>query len=188
VKAAGGGGRFRGGGLRAAPYSRGGRGAGGDNKWQHDMFEGGPRTRGGGGGVTHLLVSNLDYGVSDSDIQELFVEFGRLRKAAVHYDKSGRSLGTADVVFDRKSDAEDALKQYNGVPLDGRPMKIQLVSSSSGEVARSPTKLAAAPRGASRGRGGVRTGRGRGGGASAKKEVTAEELDADLDEYVSQAN
>lgn len=132
--------------------------------------------------------------IMDLHLQELFAEFGPLRKAAVHYDRSGRSLGTADVVFERRTDAVRAMKQYNGVPLDGRPMNIQLVTSAVGAAALSPaSRLGYAatggggggsqrPRGGFRGRG---RGRGGRGGNVQRKVPTAEELDAELDAYVN---
>lgn len=98
-------------GTRAAPYSRS------NDVWQHDKFEGSARS---GPGSSHILVSNLDFGVNDKDVRDLFAEFGSIRRSGVHYDKSGRSHGTADIVFESRAAALAALERYDGVLLDGK--------------------------------------------------------------------
>ncbi|PIA28904.1 hypothetical protein AQUCO_06500028v1 [Aquilegia coerulea] len=57
---------------------------------------------------------------------ELFSEVGDLKRYSIHYDRSGRSKGTAEVVFSRRSDAAAAVKRYNNVQLVGKPMKIEV--------------------------------------------------------------
>ena len=69
---------------------------------------GGPRGASAGlvnAGPGKLILSNLDYGVTETDVQELFGEFGNLKSATLHYDRDGRSLGTADIVYVKRSDA-----------------------------------------------------------------------------------
>ncbi|XP_061338356.1 THO complex subunit 4B-like [Gastrolobium bilobum] len=78
---------------------------------------------------TKLYISNLDYGVSNQDIKLLFSEEGELKRYSIHYDKSGRSKGTAEVVFTRRSDALTAIKKYNNMRLDGKSLQIELVGT-----------------------------------------------------------
>ncbi|KAL5657273.1 hypothetical protein ACJX0J_030436, partial [Zea mays] len=79
---------------------------------------------------TKLHISNLDSGVTIEDVQELFSEVGELKRYSMNYDKDGRSKGTVEVVFARKVDALDAIKRYNGVLLDGKPMNLELIGNN----------------------------------------------------------
>ncbi|KAF7064881.1 hypothetical protein CFC21_071093 [Triticum aestivum] len=170
---------------------------------------------------TKLYISNLDYNVSNEDIKELFAEVGDLKRYSINYDKSGRSKGTAEVIFSRKSDALAALKRYNNVQLDGKPMKIEVIGTNieapppppaiftlntptignfipsySGGRGRGGDGGRGWPRGrggfggrsaAGRGRGRGDVGRGRGRGGRGSQPVSANDLDADLDKYHSEA-
>ncbi|XP_044965885.1 THO complex subunit 4A-like isoform X2 [Hordeum vulgare subsp. vulgare] len=80
---------------------------------------------------TKLHISNLDSSVTVEDVQELFSEIGELKRYSVNYDKDGKSQGSAEVVFARKVDALDAIERYNGVLLDGKPMKIELIGNKT---------------------------------------------------------
>ncbi|XP_062195375.1 THO complex subunit 4D-like isoform X2 [Phragmites australis] len=99
--------------------------------WRPDLFNDSMAATGIETG-TKLYISNLDYGVSNEDIKELFSEFGHLKRFAVHYDGYGRPNGTAEVVFTRRSDAIASLKRYNNVLLDGKAMKIEVIGSDLG--------------------------------------------------------
>ncbi|KAK6926937.1 Chromatin target of PRMT1 protein, C-terminal, partial [Dillenia turbinata] len=180
-----------------------------DSAWQHDMFADQPMAaypaQGGRPSSietgTKLYISNLDYGVSNEDIKELFSEVGDLKRYSIHYDRSGRSKGTAEVVFSRRADALAAVKRYNNVQLDGKPMKIEIVGTNIATLVATPLAANGAfgntngvPQGNSgQGRGGAAGrprggsaagrgfGRGRGRGRGRGEKISAEDLDAELE-------
>ncbi|XP_042498764.1 THO complex subunit 4D-like isoform X3 [Macadamia integrifolia] len=182
-----------------------------DFTWQHDLFQDSLMAAGISGieSGTKLYVSNLDYGVSNEDIKELFSEIGELKRYAIHYDRNGRSSGSAEVVYVRKSDALAAVMRYNSVVLDGKPMKIEIIGTNlelpvsarmnvigaANGRGRRTVFMTRWSRGVSwRGRGGGRgrgRGRGRGWGRGRGRkqpvEKSAEELDKELDTYHTEA-
>ncbi|KAM0021908.1 putative chromatin target of PRMT1 protein [Helianthus debilis subsp. tardiflorus] len=101
--------------------------------WQRNLLEESLTAAGvpGFDNDAKLNVSNLDIGVTNEDIRELFSEIGELKRYAIHYDKYGRPSGSAEVLFARRSDAFQALKRYNNVQLDGKPMKIEIEGSNT---------------------------------------------------------
>jgi len=152
-----------------------------------------------------ISITNLDFGVNDNDIKELFGSFGVMIKAAVNYNQSGRSMGTAEVVYTTPTSALAAATHYNNVPLDGRPMKIMVVAagaptSQGGFRGGRPARFFNNQgnnfrggfrrgfgqnfRGGARGRGG----RGRGGRGGRPAPPSKEDLDKQLEQYVSAAN
>jgi len=78
-----------------------------------------------------VSVFNLDHGVTQSDIAELFETVGALRSARLIVLQDGRSSGSAEVIFEKMADALEAIRRYNNVPLDNRPLKITLSTDSA---------------------------------------------------------
>ncbi|MCD9644438.1 hypothetical protein HAX54_032652 [Datura stramonium] len=152
----------------------------------------------GGDYGTRLFVSNLDYGVSNDDIRLLFSDVGELKEYALHYDNTGKSKGTAEVVFTHQSGALAAINRYNNVQLDGRPMKIEAVGVDvpTYPVPAMPGFASENLQGSFQRPGGAAYGMARiershhkpvSATVSKKKPVSAEDLDADLDKYHSDA-
>ncbi|KAH9767758.1 THO complex subunit 4B [Citrus sinensis] len=159
-------------------------------------------------GGTRLYISNLHYGVSDEDIEMLFSSVGELKTRAIHYDRSGRSKGTAEVSYFRQVDAQAAMKRFNNAHLDGKPLKIEFVGvqlvaprpvpPTKNSIVGNPNVLFTS--GASRVGAGERLrgdafsaggsrglASGGGNGNHHEKKLAAEDLDADLDQYLLEA-
>ena len=72
-----------------------------------------------------LYVGNLSYGVSSSDLQELFGAHGTVESAQVITDReSGRSKGFGFVEMSSDEEAQAAIRALNGQDHNGRPLTV----------------------------------------------------------------
>ncbi|KAJ1701421.1 hypothetical protein LUZ63_001200 [Rhynchospora breviuscula] len=80
---------------------------------------------------TKLYISNLHYRIKNGVIDDLFSKFGEM-KYRMHYNRTGQTSGSAEVVYERRADAIKALEHYNGFLLAGRIMKVDILGTDSG--------------------------------------------------------
>lgn len=72
-----------------------------------------------------LYVGNLDYGVVDDQLTELFTQAGKVESAVVITDqRSGRSKGFGFVEMSNEEEAKKAIEMFNGKEFQGRNMVV----------------------------------------------------------------
>ncbi|KAJ2958693.1 hypothetical protein NQZ79_g5737 [Umbelopsis isabellina] len=73
----------------------------------------------GGSGPTTILIRNLDPGANAEDVRAAFLSFGEVLDCELAVDRSGRSLGEAEVQFASRDSAIKAVQQLDGELADG---------------------------------------------------------------------
>ncbi|KAH9224557.1 hypothetical protein DL95DRAFT_322526 [Leptodontidium sp. 2 PMI_412] len=156
-----------------------------------------------GSGEGKVMVSGFPKDISEIMIKEYFGKtVGSIKKVEISYGPQGQSRGVANITFHRFDSATKAVSTCNGIPVDGKPIKVELILDGnrakaipppkglSERITRQPkpqpksaavTKNAAA--GATRGAKAARGRGGRGGRTARPAKKTAEELDSEMVDY-----
>jgi len=72
-----------------------------------------------------LYVGNLEYGVTDSDLEKMFAAFGSVESAQVIMDRdTGRSKGFGFVEMKTEQEAQAAIAGLNGQMSGGRSLTV----------------------------------------------------------------
>jgi len=72
-----------------------------------------------------LYVGNLTYGVSNTELEQLFSQFGTVQSAQVITDReTGRSKGFGFVEMDTEAEAQDAIRALHDQEQGGRRLTV----------------------------------------------------------------
>lgn len=72
-----------------------------------------------------LFVGSLSYGVTQSQLEELFAQAGKVSQVSLITDRfSGQSKGFAFVEMSNDAETEEAIKKFNNYELDGRKIVV----------------------------------------------------------------
>ncbi|KAK5939395.1 RNA-binding RNA annealing protein [Knufia obscura] len=88
-----------------------------------------------------IVVSSLPFDVTENQIKEYFGKsVGPIKKVSLHYNQHGESRGIADISFIKPDSAAKAAKEQNGIKIDGRAMKVEVVVDASHAPEPAPVK------------------------------------------------
>jgi len=74
---------------------------------------------------TKLYVGNLDYGVTDNQLAQLFAQAGTVVSVVIISDRySGRSKGFGFVEMSSPEEAKKAIEMFNGKDFEGRNLVV----------------------------------------------------------------
>lgn len=103
----------------------------GDRGYDKDYYRGGGS--GHNGVPAHddltgkvVYVDNLSDDVTTRGLADLFSMVGTVKELRLLYDRQGNPNGSADIVFQHRADAEEAIKSLHNVPLNNRPMRLSM--------------------------------------------------------------
>jgi RNA recognition motif-containing protein len=73
-----------------------------------------------------LLVRNLDRSTTEADLKDLFETFGAVQSCTIVTDtETGRSKGFGFIEMPKVGDAKAAVRNLNGVELDGEKIRVK---------------------------------------------------------------
>ena len=73
----------------------------------------------------NIYVGNLSYEVTEDELQQMFEEYGSIIKVSIIRDRdTGRPKGFGFVEMTEQADGEKAIKELDGVAVQGRNIKV----------------------------------------------------------------
>lgn len=76
-----------------------------------------------------IRVENLNKEFQNSDLTQLFQEYGKLTRCGIKFDKMGVSTGIADVEFSTHEECEKAINTLDNAEIKGEKLRVKYASS-----------------------------------------------------------
>jgi RNA recognition motif-containing protein len=87
----------------------------------------------------NIYISNLSFDVNDSDLKELFEEYGQVSSAKVITDKfSGKSRGFGFVEMPSEEEGRKAIEELNQAEYDGKTINVSVAKPREDRPERRP--------------------------------------------------